>query len=501
MSQRPLRIVRSPEPAAAEAGPPRSFDAFFALESETLFRRMWLVTRDKHEAEEVVQDAFLSVFERWDRVSNLPDPTGYLYRTAFNAWKKRLRRHVLSRKRSTPEPAEGDPFAAADARLVVDQALDQLTPRQRAAIVLTELLGHSSEEAGEVMGVRPVTARVLASQARGAMREWLERESERVELPAGMADRMYDRGRRRARNRRAAAFGIGTLLFLAVVAIIRAAIPDREPKPAIPTPTSPAAVAGAYSLRLSNANAAVRRFEAAGRYRIRLTEDGRMVLSGPRSFDLAGDPMTFDVERGRLTTDALVGSRCNADGTYSVSFADGILTLRPIEESCELRRVLLASTPWALQAHEAPRDPLEGERTSAYSCERMVRAVRRASVEPQLEGYWIRSTVLQRRSDDPDDPCAGSDAPGGSTFRFEDGRLLIFDRGLDGDLPEGFDGSYEIDGNTITLADGSSDNILGRYRVAFRIEGDRVTFDLLGRAGGDPFFVATWESARFVRSA
>src|SRR5688572_28874080 len=152
MSQRRVRIVRSTEPAAAEQAQPLSFDAFFAEESETLYRRMWLVTRNRHEAEEVVQDAFLSLLERWDRVSGLPDPTGYLYRTAFNAWKKRTRRATLAIRNTFASPPEPDGFEAADARIVVDEALGQLTPRQRAAIVLTELLGYSSDEAGEMLG-------------------------------------------------------------------------------------------------------------------------------------------------------------------------------------------------------------------------------------------------------------------------------------------------------------------------------------------------------------
>ena len=134
---------------------------------------MRLVTRNHHEAEEVVQDAFLSLYERWDRVSGLPDPVGYLYRTAFNAWKKRSRRAVRAVKNAVSPSSAVDDFEAADARTVVGEALGHLTPRQRAAIVLTELMGLSSEEAGEILGIRAVTARVLASQARAALREKL----------------------------------------------------------------------------------------------------------------------------------------------------------------------------------------------------------------------------------------------------------------------------------------------------------------------------------------
>ena len=173
MSQRQLRLVQDPDPATPTGGRPLSFDEFFAAQSSTLYRRMRLVTRDHHEAEEVVQDAFLSMYERWDRVSGLPDPVGYLYRTAFNAWKKRSRRAARAIRSVLAPAPKSDEFEAADARTIVSDALDHLTPRQRAAIVLTELLGLSSEDAGEILGIRPVTARVLASQARAALREAL----------------------------------------------------------------------------------------------------------------------------------------------------------------------------------------------------------------------------------------------------------------------------------------------------------------------------------------
>jgi RNA polymerase sigma factor (sigma-70 family) len=492
-------MVRNTDTAVADEAPPLSFDAFFAAESETLFRRMWLVTRNRHEAEEVVQDAFLSLLERWDRVSGLPDPTGYLYRTAFNAWKKRTRRAALATKNPFASPPEPHGFEAADARIVVDQALDQLSPRQRAAIVLTELLGYSSEDAGEILGVRPVTARVLASQARGTMKSWLERESERVALPTDTADRVLERGRRKARNRRAAALGVGALLFLVVISIIRAAVPDREPQPAIPTPTptTPGSVAGSYSVRLTGANDVVRRFGVGGNYTMRLDANGDLELSGPKGFDLPGDPITFDVSRGRLTTDAFVGRVCDAPGTYQVRLDAGILMLAPVDEDCELRRVLLSTAPWTADAGASPLDRLEGDWTTTFSCERMVSAVRRAPIEPGNEVFWLEAMSRERGSEDPTDPCAGTDEIVAFTFRFDDGRLLIFDR----NLVEGFDGRYELQGNRITFRDGDDNNIDGRYRAAFVLVRDRLTFDLLGRAGRDAFFVATWESASFVRNA
>jgi RNA polymerase sigma-70 factor (ECF subfamily) len=102
----------------------------------------------------------------------MDDPVGYLYRVAFNAWRKRAGRVARARERLRLEvaPASDDALAGAEARTVIGSALEALTPRQRAALVLTELVGMSSEEAASALKVRAVTVRVLASQGRAAMR-------------------------------------------------------------------------------------------------------------------------------------------------------------------------------------------------------------------------------------------------------------------------------------------------------------------------------------------
>ena len=170
--QRPLRVVHRRTDAPTGSPGALDFDEFFASHSEDLFRRLWLVTRNRAEAEDVMQDAFLALYERWDRMASVEDPGAYLYRTAFNTWNRRARRTARA-LRTALAPSRADDVDAADARTVVGDALAQLTPRQRAAVVLVELLGFSSEDAGEILGIRPVTARVLASQARAAMRSYL----------------------------------------------------------------------------------------------------------------------------------------------------------------------------------------------------------------------------------------------------------------------------------------------------------------------------------------
>jgi RNA polymerase sigma-70 factor, ECF subfamily len=152
----------------------RTFDELFASEYKTLFRALFLITGSPQEAEELMQDAFLKVWERWDRVGRMENPNGYLYRVAMNGARSRLRRLRLAAKHTTAIGSSEDPFAVADLRDELVRALAELSERQRMALVLSDLLDLPADEAAQVLRVRPPTVRSLASQARAALRGTLE---------------------------------------------------------------------------------------------------------------------------------------------------------------------------------------------------------------------------------------------------------------------------------------------------------------------------------------
>jgi RNA polymerase sigma factor (sigma-70 family) len=147
-----------------------SFERFYRAERDGLFANLSLMTRDPHEAEELMHDAFLKVWERWGRVRHMDRPDGYLYRTALNAFRTRCRRAAIA-KRMRSWTAKRDPLEDVEGRDRVDRALAALTVRQRTAVILTELLDYTSEEAGRVLGVQPGTVRVLAHRGRDALRK------------------------------------------------------------------------------------------------------------------------------------------------------------------------------------------------------------------------------------------------------------------------------------------------------------------------------------------
>lgn len=166
----------SPAEPAAIAREGLAFEEFFEAERRRLFRALYLMSGSRQEAEELTQDAFLKVWERWDRVREMDRPTGYLHRVGMNAWRSRSRRLVrAARNVVTPNESE-DAYSAADLRDELVRAIRDLTPRQRAGLVLTELLDQPSEEAALQLGVTPSTVRNLVAQARGALKEAMSDE-------------------------------------------------------------------------------------------------------------------------------------------------------------------------------------------------------------------------------------------------------------------------------------------------------------------------------------
>jgi RNA polymerase sigma-70 factor (ECF subfamily) len=151
-----------------------TFQTFFTTHYERLARALFLLCGDAGEAEDLAQEAMVRVYERWSRVSEMSSPEGYLYRTALNLHRSRLRKVVTRRKQRGDQPsAPADPADAAVAGDEVARALAALPRGQREAVVLVSWLGLSHEEAGRVLQIEPVSVRSRLSRARAAMRQTL----------------------------------------------------------------------------------------------------------------------------------------------------------------------------------------------------------------------------------------------------------------------------------------------------------------------------------------
>ena len=87
-----------------------------------------------------MQEAFLKVWERWNRVQEMENPAGYLYRTALNLHRKRRRRASVAIRRAVGLGTSQIPSPTSRRVTRWVRALGALTPRQRESVVLVATL-------------------------------------------------------------------------------------------------------------------------------------------------------------------------------------------------------------------------------------------------------------------------------------------------------------------------------------------------------------------------
>jgi RNA polymerase sigma-70 factor (ECF subfamily) len=169
----PLRRVPADTGADVQSEP-RTFDAFYESVHRPLFGALRVITGNRTDAEDISQEAFLRVWERWERVALMDNPEAFLFRTAMNVFRNRSRRARLALRRTVGGFDPRDELAEVEERDLVERALRPLTPRERAAVVLTCYVGLTSQEAGRVLRIRPGAVRTLTARARVAMKTVME---------------------------------------------------------------------------------------------------------------------------------------------------------------------------------------------------------------------------------------------------------------------------------------------------------------------------------------
>jgi RNA polymerase sigma-70 factor (sigma-E family) len=105
-----------------------------------LSRVAYLLTGDHHGAEDLLQAALIKLAGRWKRLAQHGHPEAYLrkvlYHEHISAWRRRSRRPEVSIAMPAERAGHHDEAGDVVRRLVLRQALDKLTRKQRAVLVL-----------------------------------------------------------------------------------------------------------------------------------------------------------------------------------------------------------------------------------------------------------------------------------------------------------------------------------------------------------------------------
>jgi RNA polymerase sigma-70 factor (sigma-E family) len=149
------------------------FAAYMAVRQASLLRTAYLLTGDRHTAEDLVQTALAKLYLSWDRVQRRELVDGYVRRILVNEqnslWRRAFkRREVVSDEvPETRAPAERHD----DGETAALWAFVQTLPRkQRAVIVLRYYEDLSEAEIAETLGISVGTVKSQASRALAALR-------------------------------------------------------------------------------------------------------------------------------------------------------------------------------------------------------------------------------------------------------------------------------------------------------------------------------------------
>ena len=153
---------------------PRRLQALYELHAADAARLAYLLTGDRHLAEDVVQEAFVRAGLRLRQLRDSNSFRAYLRVTVVNLcrmhWRRESVRNAFLRRTRPPAPVYQPDI---EQRSQIASALARLSPRQRTAIVLRYFEDLSEEQAADVLGCSASALKSLIHRAKEVLREEL----------------------------------------------------------------------------------------------------------------------------------------------------------------------------------------------------------------------------------------------------------------------------------------------------------------------------------------
>ena len=171
-------------PAAADVRPDRAerLGALFDVHHGRLYRLARRLTNQADDARDLVQETFLRVAQSIGSVPDGPSSEeAWLVRVLINICRDRWRQTKVRRRLDplTWPAASTNPESALVAHADVWRALQSLSPRRRAVVIMCELEGLGAPAVAGVLGVTTVTVRWHLSRARKELAAVMQRQGDR----------------------------------------------------------------------------------------------------------------------------------------------------------------------------------------------------------------------------------------------------------------------------------------------------------------------------------
>lgn len=173
----PIAAFVPPTCAGADVRTEAEFTDLYENHFSELAAQVCAYLGDAAESQDLVQEAFLRAWQRWDKVGGYEEPVAWVRRVAWNLATSRHRRNQVVRrflqKSSPPEPA---PAASPD-HVALVSALQQVPAKRRKAIVMHYLADMSIASIAEHTGAKEGTVKSWLHRGRRELAELLTDEA------------------------------------------------------------------------------------------------------------------------------------------------------------------------------------------------------------------------------------------------------------------------------------------------------------------------------------
>ncbi|GAA1379799.1 hypothetical protein GCM10009661_53530 [Catellatospora chokoriensis] len=212
------------------------FQEFVVARGGALSRTAFLLTGEHHAAEDLVQSALAKAATRWRQIRDGGQPEAYVRRIMINEqiswWRRRPARPVAE----VPDRAGPDSGQRVLDRMVLDRALDQLSPRQRATVVLRFYEDLSEADTASALDCSVGAVKRYTHDALARLRESLPMLAEHAGQYAD-AGAAVAKAKRRRTSRIAATAAASLALVAAVLAVLVPGSSGSGPVPPLNTPS------------------------------------------------------------------------------------------------------------------------------------------------------------------------------------------------------------------------------------------------------------------------
>ena len=147
-----------------------AFGEFYQRHSRAVWTYVYRVTNDAADADDIVQEAFLRLFQADITLSDDEGLRRYVFRVAGNLIADRWRRRVRDARHTMPAKVESD---SATRDFDVARVFSELKPRERALLWLAYVEGGSHQDIAASLRVGRNSVKVLLSRARARLRDLL----------------------------------------------------------------------------------------------------------------------------------------------------------------------------------------------------------------------------------------------------------------------------------------------------------------------------------------